>query len=669
MQGLAEAGTALIEPTVVVPAGRSGFLQVRPPAGREEARSSFDWEVRVELEGGGSWTGRGRSRRGRGGEAKVPLGRQLPSGYHRVVLEVFDRSNGSGKVRQTRIVAPQTCPGPDVHPNPSFGVMANLYTMRSRANWGFGDFGDLRALSAWVAEQGGAFIGLNPLCALDVNDPSGSPYSPSSRLFGSPSYLEIERIPEFREAGRRILSRATEREIEEQRSAGAIDYSRVWRTKLGVLEKLHRVFTRRTRSSRRSLEYDRFRRERGESLESFATFCALQEMLVGRRKGSADWRNWPRAFRDRGSGAVASFRREAAARIDFFRYLQFEIDRQLRLAGRHARKHGAAIGFMLDLPLGAAPGGADTWAARDVFVDGVDIGAPPDALGPDGQNWAFPPMNPRRLKASGYAEWTQLLRASLRHAGALRLDHVMGLFRQFWIPAGRPAAEGAYVTFPSADLLAILALESRRAGAMVVGEDLGTVPPEVRPELARREILSTRVLYFERHDGGIYRTSRSYPRRCLAAANTHDLIPLAGFWQGRDVQLRNPGGEGRRTEEGMGARAKERRLLVTRLRAEKVLSTRTDPDIWSPSLCGSVHDLLHQSDARLVALSLDDLVGELDPVNLPGVGPEGYASWKRRMTRSLEEIRVDAAVREAIGSKSRTRSNRRRRPAARGSSR
>ncbi len=656
LRAVEDPGELVLAPTAMLSSDAKAVVEVARPAGAGGASGAIEWGARIELESGATLDFDGRARAGRGGRWRLPLGCPLPIGYHRATLSVVDREHRQCDATQHLIVAPETCATFDLKRRPRFGIMTNLYTLRSRRNWGFGDFGDLRHLSAWAAEQGASFIGLNPLSALDAGDASGSPYSPSSRLFGSALYLEIERIPELAECSRSPLTAATLRELGELRAADSIDYDRVWACKRPVLEKLHRVFTRRDRSSRRSLQYERFRSERGEGLDDFATFSALQEMLAERRSRGCDWRRWPAAFRDKNSGAVASFQRANAARIDFYRYLQFETDRQLRLASAHAVKRGAAIGFLQDLPIGVAPGGADTWADRSIFVDQIELGAPPDALAPDGQNWAFPPMHPGRLAQSGYRAWRELLRAAFRHTGALRIDHILGLFRQFWIPRGALAAEGAYVRFPSEQLLGILALESSRAGAIVIGEDLGTVPPEVGPAIAAREVHSTRVLYFERGRGGTFRSSRSYPRRALATANTHDLIPLAGYWEGRDLELRRQVAGGECDAPGVAEqRAAERRLLLERLRAEKLLPSRAAVEAWSPSLCGAVHDFLHTSSARLVALSLDDLAGERDPVNLPGVGPDRYPSWRRRMALPLEQIQTDPAVRTALGRRARQR--------------
>jgi 4-alpha-glucanotransferase len=286
----------------------------------------------------------------------------------------------------------------------------------------------------------------------------------------------------------------------------------------------------------------------------------------------------------------------------------------------------------------------------------VSVGAPPDPLGPEGQNWGLPPLHPAAMRADGYRYWAALLRNAMRHSGALRLDHVLGLFRQFWIPEGMSGAEGAYVRFPTDDLLGVLALEATRAGALVVGEDLGTVPPEVPPTLARWGVLSSKVLYFEREEGGRFRPPRRYPRGALATANTHDLAPLAGWWHGRDVALRREVGllrDEAAHDDALRERACDRAALLALLVDEGLLDddeANRDPDAVSEiDVRAAVHALLRRSPSWLVGLSLDDLVGETEPVNMPGVGQDKYPCWRRRLSLSLEQLATDAPARRALG--------------------
>jgi 4-alpha-glucanotransferase len=297
------------------------------------------------------------------------------------------------------------------------------------------------------------------------------------------------------------------------------------------------------------------------------------------------------------------------------------------------------------------------WANPHLFLSGLSIGAPPDDLGPEGQNWGLPPMDPRALRESRYEFWIRLLRASFAHAGALRIDHVLGLFRQFWIPDGAPGSAGAYVRFPVDDLLGILVLEAARHGALVVGEDLGTVPPEVPPALRRRRILSSRVFYFERF-GERYRPASEYEPASLATANTHDLPPIAGFWSGRDIQLRRQVGAIPSDEaaEGQGQeRERSKRAMLERLAADGVLPSPDEP-ADPAELRGAIHRFLCATPAALVGLNLDDLVGETEPVNLPGVSPDRYPSWTRKLEIPVERLDAEPAVATALKGVERSRS-------------
>jgi 4-alpha-glucanotransferase len=314
------------------------------------------------------------------------------------------------------------------------------------------------------------------------------------------------------------------------------------------------------------------------------------------------------------------------------------------------------MGLYQDLAVGTSPAGSDTWAFPDLFVRGACIGAPPDPYSAAGQNWGLPPIDPRRLKEDGYRYFIGVVRAAFRHAGALRIDHVMGLFRSFWIPDGHSGTAGAYVRMPSEDLLGILALESVRNEALVVGEDLGTVPSEVPPALARWGVLSSKVLYFERGDKGSFAPPERYPAEALATVNTHDLPLLAGFWEGSDIQLRADLGliEPDEVQMARDERIRDKRELLLALDRAGVLPGRVDPDDPDPQISvaelrGAVHDFLALTPSVLVGVSLDDVAGEVDPVNVPGVGPDQYPSWTRRMGKDLARLREDPETEVALG--------------------
>ncbi len=525
-----------------------------------------------------------------------------------------------------------------------FGIFANLYAVRSARNLGFGDLADLRSLVRFAARHGAAFVGLNPLHALRLDPRETSPYSPATRFFREPLYLHLESIPALARSARArgMLEAAHWRsESARLRAAQRIDYPRAAALRRPVLEALHATFLagERAGDTTRARAFAAFRAREGDALLAFATFRAREE--AGRAR---DWRTWPARLRDPGSGAVREFQRAHRRQVGFHAWLQFELDAQLAAVAREARAAGLAIGLYPDLALGSSRAGFDAWAFPERFASGVSVGAPPDDYAPEGQDWNLPALLPARLAEDGFAWFARLLRASFAHAGALRVDHVLGFQRQWWIPAGRRAADGAYVQFPARALLGTLARESRRARALVIGEDLGTVPPGLAARLARRGILSSRVLLFERDARGGFKAARQVSGRALVTANTHDLPSLAAFWSGRDLELRRELGV--ITDDASLARARERReterrALLRRLEAEGAV-LGAEPD--APGLCAAVYSFLCRTRAPLVGVALDDLAGESEPVNVPGVGPERFPSWTRRLGRGLEALAGDPAV-------------------------
>jgi 4-alpha-glucanotransferase len=377
----------------------------------------------------------------------------------------------------------------------------------------------------------------------------------------------------------------------------------------------------------------------------------LGEHLSAEGTSGADWRRWPAQYRDPASPEVAEFRDSHPELVDYHRWIQFELDRQLGAVAAHARSLGMPIGVYQDLAIGSAATGSDVWAFGDLFAAGVAVGAPPDPLAMHGQNWGFPPINPRSLVTNRFGYWIALVRSAMRHSGALRIDHVLGLVRQFWIPDGKPARDGAYVRYPSEEMFAILALESVRSAAIVVGEDLGTLPPELPALMERWGLLSSRVLLFERTERGAFRAASEYPRMALTTATTHDLPTLAGFWAGRDIELRTELNLSRtpRVRPQLAERRRDRLALIERLRAESLLPASADVPVDDLDIRAAVHALLRRTPSWLFGISLDDLVGEVEPVNMPGVGPEHFSSWTRRLSQSIESMSGDPRVQRAFG--------------------
>jgi 4-alpha-glucanotransferase len=621
----------------------------------------IEWEAEIRPETGTALRSSGALRPEVGAStAAIPIPRGLDHGYHWLHVTVSaPRQDLSGA--QRLILTPRRCPLPSelLGRRKVFGLLANLYTVRSRYNWGAGDLNDLRELVAWGAEIGAAFVGVNPLHAVLNQGANVSPYSPVSRLYRNVLYLDIGAVPELAHtpAAREAIAKpGFQTALDALRARGSIDYEQVLTHKLDVLRLLHRTFVEKHREgdTARGRAYRRYQRREGDALLDFATFLTLQSHFT-RRGGSGDWRRWPAPYRRRDSPEVSRFRRLHANEIDFHSYLQFEIDRQLGAVAAAAQRQGMPIGVYQDLALGSASDGSDAWAFADLFAGHARIGAPPDDYNAGGQNWALPPLDPRRLAETGYEYFVRVVRAGLRHAGALRIDHVMGLLRQYWIPEGFSAAAGAYVRFPAADLFGILALESTRANALVVGEDLGTVPPELPGLLRRWGVLSTRVLYFERDRRGGFRPAHRYPRRALVTANTHDLAPLAGFWSGRDLELRRSLGvipSDAALRRARMERERDRAALWRRLSNEGV-QRGTEPR--ADALAAAVHAFLGRTPSALAGVSLDDLGGETEPVNVPGVAMNRHRSWSRRMKKSLEILRSDPQVQRALGGMRRRR--------------
>lgn len=504
----------------------------------------------------------------------------VPAGYHTLCLD--------DKTELRLIVSPGRCHLPSTLR--AWGWATQLYAVRSRQSWGLGDLGDLRGLGRWAAGLGAQHLIVNPLDApLPLLPQEPSPYYPSSRRYRDPLYIRVEEVPGATRLGERLacLARAGQN-LNLQR---LIERDRVFQLKMRALEELFGAFA----GSDESPDFDRYREVEGRGLTDYATFCALSEIHGG------GWRGWPAAFRHPDSPAVRRFRTEQRCRVAFHKWLQWLLDRQLAAAA-------GEIGLVHDLPIGVRPEGADAWAWQDAFADGVSVGAPPDPFNQAGQDWSVPPFDPWRLRASGYEPFIQTVRAAFRHGVGLRVDHVMGLFRLYWIPRGMGPSQGAYVRYPYRELLDILALESERAGAFVVGEDLGTVEDLVREEMADRRILSYRLLWFEERPPSEYRPDS------MAALTTHDLPTLAGIWEGSDPD-----------------QSVRERLL----RYAGVCDGRSTEEV-AEAACRA----LASSPSRLVAVTLEDALGVPERPNKPGTSGE-RPNWSLALPLTLEQLRVD----------------------------
>jgi 4-alpha-glucanotransferase len=640
----AELDTRLVEPVLVAWDGVLAEVSLRLPAGgagdvgreRREGRGdggaadgsgSRSVACHLDLENGErrAWThDLERLPAAPPGQRRLEFPEALPLGYHR--LEV---KTGGRTARALVIAAPRRAhelSGPDGPGGRQWGVFLPLYALRTARSWGAGDLTDLAALADWTAGLGGGVVGTLPLLAAFLDEPfEASPYAPVSRRFWNEVYLDPRRLPEATlcPAARRLLE--SPELLAETRSLAAlplVDYRRLATLKRRVVEEMVAWFFANPGPRRQELE--RFVAGRPE-VADYAAFRA-----VGDRRGES-WQAWPERLRE-GSLAAADYDEED------FRYhlwVQWATEEQMQAAAAEARRHGP--GLYLDLPVGVHASSYDVWREREVFAAGLAAGAPPDAFFTQGQNWGFPPLRPERLRERGYDYLIASLRHHLRHAGVLRIDHVMQLHRLFCVPAGMPASAGAYVRYPHEELYAVLTLESHRHRAAIAGENLGTVPPEVGEAMASHGISGMYVMQYELAPGG-GGLLREPPADAVASLNTHDMPTFRGFWEGRDVEdLRSLGffddGQARAERERRAAQRQEMVAAVTARRPGE-WDGRGDP---YPLVLRDRLEHLASSPARLVLINLEDLWLESEPQNVPGTSDE-RPNWRRKARLSLEEM-------------------------------
>ena len=533
----------------------------------------------------------------------VPL--DLPLGWHTLVA-----SAGPTESSCALVVTPRKLSTAD-RLTRTWGLMAQLYSVRSRSSWGVGDLGDLARLSEISADKGAGFVLINPLHAAQPKPPvEASPYLPSTRRFFNPIYLRVENIAEFSDlpgaAGNTVRDLAAGFEDANQ-NADVIDRDTSYAAKLQALELVFAV----TREPEREGAFQRFRMEAGPGLENFALWSALAEKLP---EGAPEWGD---------PEFLEAQRMQLTHRIEFHAWLQWLCDEQLEAVQRAAVGAGMNIGIMHDLAVGVHPAGADAWTLRDVLASGISVGAPPDMFNQQGQDWAQPPWHPERLAESGYAAYRDMLRTILRHAGGIRIDHILGLFRLWWIPQNLMPGDGAYVYYDHEALIGILALEAERADAVVVGEDLGVFEPGVQEYLAERGVLGTSILWFE-YDDDAPRPAEQYRTACLTTVTTHDLPPSAGYLAGRHVELRERLGLlGRSVEEEKAADREAQEQVLSLVRS----TTGTEPTTVQETV-EAMHSFIALTPSVLLGVALTDAVGEERTQNQPGTTAEQYPNWQ-----------------------------------------
>ncbi|MGA4669487.1 4-alpha-glucanotransferase [Propionibacteriaceae bacterium Y1923] len=592
---------------VHVPAGAEAHLVVHTEDGQQLVCEQRFNEV-PDREVDGVWLG----------EATFALPTDAPLGYHHLVLTTAGRT-----IESHFIVTPNFVGLPaNIGHRRVWGYATQIYSVRSAGSWGTGDLVDLADLMVWARTQQYAdYVLINPLHAAQPVPPiEPSPYLPSSRRYTNPIYLRPEAIPEYAS-----LDDATRARIEAFRSdlhdelAGADQLRRdeSYTAKLQALEVIWQVGL----PPARAMAFEGFRRREGRALRDFALWCVLFEQV------GPDWREWPEEYRRPSSPEVANFYAANAERVHFFEWLQWNCEHQMSVAQQAARDAGMSLGLVQDLAVGVSKSSADTWMLADVFAQGVSVGAPPDQYNQAGQDWGQPPWRPDRLADLAYAPFRDMVASVLRHAGGVRADHIIGLFRLWWVPEGASAKQGCYVRYDHEALIGILALEAHRAGAMVIGEDLGTVEPWVRDYLVRRGLLGTSVLWFENDETGNTLAPERWRELCMASVTTHDLPPTAGYLAGDHVRLRHRLGLLTESLEEELAHARQEHEGVTGMLFDKGYLHEDDGADEVERLVLGMHRFLLDTPARVLNVALTDAVGDRLTQNQPGTIDE-YPNWR-----------------------------------------
>jgi 4-alpha-glucanotransferase len=639
---------------------RAGMRAVRINTPAIESNALLRW--RVELEEGGerraeirAWDLPERGSYARDGKwfvlRDLQLPEDLPPGYHRLHLDL----EYAGRDECPLIVTPAKCFEPETLTagRRLWGVAVQLYTLRSPHNWGIGDFTDLGEVLRLAAAQGADFVGISPVHALFPADPTlFSPYSASSRHALNVMFIDVEAVLEVqgsRRAQAIMADPGFRARLARVRATSQVDYPAVASLKMPVLEAAFERFRTEhlARHSARAAACRAFLRERGEPMRLHTVFDAIDAHLRRTHGTGAGWHNWPEEYRHPSSPAVKRFAETHADAVDFHGYLQWLAAGQLGAVRQQARELGLNVGLYGDYAVGVNASGSETWSDQSLYCTGAAIGAPPDPIGVGGQEWGIPPQDPRALRRAAYAPFVALVRASMRNCGALRLDHVMALFRQWWVPRGFKSADGAYVHYPLEDLLGVVALESHRQRCLVVGEDLGVVPDEIRTALPGFGVYHYKVVMFEQKDGEFVPPSE-YVRHALATVTTHDLPTLHGWWSGHDIDLWEKLGfypDAQVALEARARRAEERQRLLRALRRQDIWpgADARVPE-YSAELARAVHVYLARTRSALITVQLEDMIGMLEPVNVPGTSRE-YSNWTRRMTASAADIFARADVR------------------------
>lgn len=566
---------------------------------------------------------------------------QLACGYYTLSAE-----SGGKSCLVRLIVAPESVYQPKLLANGGRmnGLTMHLYSLRSERNWGIGDFTDLLNLMKYAAEKKLDFVGINPLHALFTSKPAfASPYSPSSREWLNPIYLDIEKVGAFtyNEQLKNWLAQPKIRQrIAALRVTETVTYTAVWACKRDALHMAFNAFEQDTceAAANERAAFEAFVLEKGKALQGFGLFEALDQYYS--RPGQVGWQSWPSEFHQPDGEAVEKFARSHEREIRFYMWLQWLCAEQLQEVNKAAAEYGVKLGIYGDLAVGVARGSADTWLNRQDYCMDVSVGAPPDPLGPTGQNWNLPPLNPLMLKHTGYEKFAHLLRENMRLYGVLRIDHVMALCRLWWVLNDKTADFGAYVHYDAEVTFAILALESQRNRCVIIGEDLGTVPDQARYLLNRYQVFSYKVMYFSKGWNG-FQLPEEYPEQAITVISTHDVAPLAGYWTGKDLDTMFKLGtlpDAAAFQTALDEREHDKADLLDKLKETGCLGADVQmPAKADETLLAALHKYGALSRSKLYAVQLENLLGVIDNLNVPGV-TEGYPNWAQKMPVSLEDF-------------------------------
>lgn len=641
----------VLDPVLVVRDGEP--VEVTLNLGVSARESEFSW--RLDTEQGEVLEGYLQSQivrdeRREGGPLVFALPSDIAWGYHKLTVM---RKRRKAPYEMTLIVTPQACYKQEAMElrKKMWGPSVQLYTLRTQHNWGIGDFGDLKQLVADIASRGGDFVGLNPIHSLFPANPEGaSPYSPSSRRWLNILYIDVSSVPEFAlsiEAQQKVGSAEFQQRLQKARESHWVNYTEVAELKLSVLPLLFSEFKKRhlDNNTERAELFLAFVEQGGESLVHQAAFDALHTKLHADDANVWGWPVFPEEYRQFESSAVQTFITQHQDQVHLYMYLQWIADIQIKEAQALAEEKGMSVGLYRDLAVGVADSGSETWADEGNLVMDCSIGAPPDVLGPLGQNWGLPPLNPQVLQATSYDAYIKLLRANMKHCGALRIDHVLGLLRLWWIPKGENATQGAYIYYPVEDMLAILALESHRHQCSVIGEDLGTVPDEIVDILRDAGVHSYKVFFFETSEGdGGYISPAHYAEQSMSALCTHDMPTLRGFWHCDDLKMGEELGlyPDQEQLEGLFAdRLASKQGILDSVAWHGYLPEGVGRDAQFVPMDAYLAEALQlhvaAGSSALLSVQLEDWLEMDKPVNIPGTVDE-YPNWRRKLSMNLDEI-------------------------------